>query len=138
MDRKRVLLADDHAATLLSWRTLLEPEFEVVDSVRDGEALIEAYERLQPDAIVTDIGMPRLNGILAAERILRHHPDARIVLATVYADKAMVQRAFAMGALGYVLKVRVGEDLVPAVRAALQGETHLSPFPTRSINHGAA
>jgi len=138
MDRKRVLLADDHAATLLSWRPLLEPEFEVVESVRDGEALVEAYDRLQPDAIVTDVGMPRLNGIFAAERILRRHPEARVVFATVHADRAMLQRALSMGALGYVLKVRVGEDLVPAIRAALQGETLISPFPTRHINHGAA
>jgi two-component system response regulator DesR len=130
MDRKRVLLADDHAATLLSWRALLEPEFEVVESVRDGEALVAAYERLRPDAIVTDIGMPRLNGIFAAERILRQQPDARVVFATVHADVAMLQRALAIGALGYVLKVRVGEDLLPAIRAALQGKKYISPFPT--------
>jgi DNA-binding NarL/FixJ family response regulator len=138
MDRRRVLLADDHAATLLCWRALLEPEFEIVGTVRDGEALVDAFERLKPDAIVTDVGMPRLNGIFAAERILRRHPDARVVFATVHADRVMLQRALAIGARGYVLKVRVGDDLLPALRAALQGETHVSPFPTRDINHGAA
>ena len=137
MDRRRVLLADDHAATLLSWRALLEPEFEVVESVRDGEALVEACERLRPDAIVSDIAMPRLNGIFAAERILQRYPDARIVFATVHADHAILQRAMSVGALGYVLKVRVGEDLLPALRAALRGETHVSPFPTRDIRNAA-
>jgi DNA-binding NarL/FixJ family response regulator len=138
MDRRRVLLADDHAATLLSWRALLEPEFEVVETVGDGEALVEAFERLRPDAIVTDVGMPRLNGIFAAERILRRYPDARVVFATVHADRVMLQRALSIGALGYVLKVRVGDDLLPALRAALQGDTYVSPFPARDINHGAA
>jgi DNA-binding NarL/FixJ family response regulator len=138
MDRKRVLLADDHAATLVSWRALLEPEFEVVESVGDGEALIDAFERQKPDAVITDIGMPRLNGIFAAERILRQHPGARIVFATVSADRAMLQRALSIGALGYVLKVRVGEELLTAVRAALRGEQHISPFPTRDVSHGAA
>jgi DNA-binding NarL/FixJ family response regulator len=138
MDRRRVLLADDHAAMLTSWRSLLEPEFEVVGSVSDGEALVDAYERLTPDAIVSDIGMPRINGILAAERILRRYPDARIVFATVHADRIMLRRSLAAGAYGYILKVRGGEDLLPAVRAAIRGEMHISPFPSRDATHGAA
>jgi len=137
MDRRRVLLADDRAATLLTWRALLEPEFEVVESVRDGEALVEAYERLRPDAVVTDIAMPRLNGIFAAERIRLRYPDACLVFATVHADPAILQRALSAGARGYVLKVRGGEELLPALRGALRGETHVSPFPTRNIGDGA-
>jgi DNA-binding NarL/FixJ family response regulator len=126
---RRVLLADDHLATLQSWRALLEPEFEVVGSVGDGRALVEAYDRLRPDVIVTDIGMPDINGIAAAEQIVREHAGARIIIATVHADRTMLRRGLAAGALGYILKVRVGEDLVPAVRAALRGEIHISPFP---------
>ncbi len=129
MIRKRVLLADDHAAMLQSWQALLEPEFEVVGSVADGPALVDAYDRLEPDVIVTDIVMPEMTGIAAAETILRRYPGARIVLATVHADRAMLRRGLAVGARGYVLKVRAGEDLVAAVRAALRGETYVSPFP---------
>ena len=129
MGRRRVLLADDHAPTTERWRALLEPEFEVVGTVSDGNALVDAAERLAPDVIVTDIVMPGLNGIAASERILRRHPAARVIFATVHADRTMLRRSLAAGAFGYVLKVRVGEDLVPAIRAALKGELLISPFP---------
>jgi len=129
MRRSRVLLADDHAATLQSWRALLESAFDVVGSVGDGRALVDAYEQLRPDVIVADIAMPELNGIAAAELIVRRHGGARIVIATVHADRALLRRGLAAGALGYVLKVRVGEDLVPAIQAVLRGDVYISPFP---------
>jgi DNA-binding NarL/FixJ family response regulator len=129
MSRRRVLLADDHSATMQLWRTLLEPEFEVVGTASDGQALVDAAGRLSPDVIVTDIAMPGMSGIVAAEAILRRHPAACIVFVTVHADRAMLRRGLAAGAFGYVLKVRAGDDLVPAIRAALRGELHISPFP---------
>jgi DNA-binding NarL/FixJ family response regulator len=124
-----VLLADDHAATMQLWRSLLEPEFEVVGTVSDGVALVEAVERLAPDVVVTDIAMPGMNGIVAAGAILRRHPAARIVFATVHADHRMLRSGLAAGAFGYVLKVRAADDLLPAIRAALRGELLISPFP---------
>ena len=136
MHRMRVLLADDHAATMQLWRTLLEPEFEVVGTVSDGEALVEAAERLAPDVIVTDIVMPGISGIVAAGAILRKRPAARIVFATVHADRTMLRSGIAAGAFGYVLKVRAGDDLVPAIRAALRGELHISPFPRMEDPNG--
>ena len=136
MNRKRVLLADDRSATMQLWRSLIEPEFEVIGTVNDGEALVDAAERLAPDVIVTDVVMPRMSGIAAAGVILRRHPAARIVFATVHADRTMLRRGLAVGALGYVLKVRAGDDIVPAIRAALKGELHISPFPP--LEDGAA
>src|SRR5262245_9626728 len=127
--KRTVLLADDHAATLQVWRALLEPEFDVIGTVGDGGALVDAYDRLRPDVIVSDIGMPAINGIAAAEIILRRHPGARIVFVTVYADRTMLRRVLDAGAFGYVLKVKVGEDLMPAIQAALRGELHISAFP---------
>ena len=109
---------DDHAATLRRWRGLLEPEFEIVGTVGDGESLVSEAERLAPDVIVTDVSMPGMSGLAAAGAILRRHPAARIVFATVHADNTMLRRGLAVGAMGYVLKVRAGDDIVPAVRAA--------------------
>src|SRR4051812_41184405 len=131
MSRCRVLIADDHAATTQRWRELIEPEFEVVASVDGGGALVDASERLQPDVIVSDIVMPGINGIAAAEMILRRNPAARIVFVTVHADRSMLRKSLAVGAFGYVLKARAGEDLVAAIRAALRGELLISPFPPR-------
>ena len=124
-----MLLADDHVATTQLWRELIEPEFQVVGMVEGGAALVDASERLQPDAIVTDVTMPGMSGVAAAEIILRRSPSARIVFATVHADEAMLRKCLAVGGFGYVLKVRVGDDLAPATRAALRGELLISPFP---------
>jgi DNA-binding NarL/FixJ family response regulator len=129
MSRRRILLADDHAATVRSWRTLLEPEFDVVGVVSNGHELVDAVDRLAPDVVVTDIEMPGMTGIAAASAILQRHPAARIVFATVHADRTMLEKGLAIGALGYVLKARAGDDLVPAIRAALRGARHISVFP---------
>ena len=120
-------MADDHPEIVEDLRAVVEREFEVVATVGDGNALIAAAERLVPDVIVTDIAMPGLNGITAAAEILRRNPAARIVFVTVYSDPVLVQKGLATGALGYVLKLRAGEDLVPAIHAVLGGECHLSP-----------
>ena len=130
--RARVLLADDHPQIVEDLRALVESEFEVVATVGDGNALIAAAERLAPDVIVTDIAMPGLNGITAAAEILRRNPAARIVFVTVYFHPVLVQKGWATGALGYVLKIRAGDDLLPAIRAALRGERHLSPTVSAS------
>ena len=125
--RARVILAVDHAEVVQDLRALVEPEFEVVATVGDGNALVAAAETLAPDVVVTDIAMPGLNGIAAADRILRSNPATRVVFVTVYNHPVLVEKGLAIGALGYVLKLTAGDDLVPAIRDVLQGKRHLSP-----------
>jgi DNA-binding NarL/FixJ family response regulator len=125
--RARVILADDHPEVVEDLRALVESEFEVVATVGNGNALVAAVERLAPDVIVTDIAMPGLDGIAAAGEILRSNPAARIIFVTVYNHPVLVRTGLATGALGYVLKLRAGDDLIPAIHAALRGEQHLSP-----------
>ena len=129
MSRPRLLLADDHLETAELLRELLQPEFEVIGHVTDGRTLVRYAERLSPDVIVSDISMPDLDGIAAAEAILHHNPAARIVFVSVHADPCTVTRALATGALGFVLKLSAGDDLAPAVRAALRGERHVNGAP---------
>jgi len=126
MDRPSVLLADDHIENTELLCSLLEPEFHVVSQVRDGAALVTSAEALSPDVIVTDITMPGLDGLEAAEIILRGNPAARIVFVTVNSDPLVVRRALATGAMGFVLKLAAGDDLLPAVRAALRGQCHVT------------
>ena len=124
--RPRVLVAEDHAETARQLRELLEPEFDVVALVADGRALVSSAARLSPDVIVADISMPDLDGIEASVLILRRDPDARIVLVTVHSESVLVARGLAAGALGYVLKDAAGDELVPAVRAALDCQRFVS------------
>jgi DNA-binding NarL/FixJ family response regulator len=126
MYRPRVLLAEDHAETAERLRKLLRADFDVIALVEDGDALVDAAERLSPDVIVTDIAMPGVDGIEAVTLIRRHNPNARIVLVTVHSELMLVEAGLAAGALGYILKDTAGDELIPAVRAALGGDQYVS------------
>ena len=126
MQRPTVVLADDHRGTAEQLCTMLQAHFDVVAVVEDGHALVSAAANFTPDVIVTDISMPGLDGIEASELIRRSEPDARIVLVTVHADPILVKHCLAAGALGYVLKDAAGDELVPAIYAALRGERYVS------------
>lgn len=121
-----MLLAEDHPETAERLRKLLRADFDVIASVEDGDALVAAAERLSPDVIVTDIAMPGVDGIEAVTLIRRHNPNARIVLVTVHSELMLVEAGLAAGALGYVLKDTAGDELIPAVRAALNGDQYVS------------
>lgn len=133
MSQPRLLLADDHKETAELLCGLLGEEFDVIEQVHDGYALLRAVERLSPDVIVSDISMPGIDGITAAKTILRKHPTARIVFVSVHCEPIMVARGLEAGALGYVLKRVAGDELVVAVRSAMRGERHVSTvlFPNR-------
>jgi len=122
----RVILADDHPDLREEMRRLLGPEFDVLRAVEDGEALLEAAADLRPDAVVTDVRMPRLNGIEAGERVLRRGFSHTVVVLTMYPDANLVKAALAAGIRAFVLKVDAGEELIPAIYAALRGECYLS------------
>lgn len=128
MERIKVLIADDHEWMLDDIRGLLEPEFDVIGAVGDGQALISAADKFQPDVIVTDISMPRLSGIEAARLIRQKNPASRIILMTVHNDSAMVEQGFSAGALGYVLKLKADEELALAIHSALENKRFVSPL----------
>jgi DNA-binding NarL/FixJ family response regulator len=126
MYRPRVLLAEDHAETAARLRKLLGVAFDVIATVEDGRALVDATERLSPDVVVADIDMPGVDGIEATTLIRHRDPDARIVLVTVHGESMLVDAGLAAGALGYVLKDTAGDELVPAIHAALAGRQYVS------------
>jgi DNA-binding NarL/FixJ family response regulator len=127
MTRARVVLAEDHAEVAEQLRHILEAEFEVVAMGGDGHALLAAAQRFGPDVVVTDIAMSGLDGISATRELLRRCPATRVVLVTGHDDPWLVEQGLGAGALGYVLKARAGEELIPAVRAALRGELYALP-----------
>lgn len=106
----------------------LEPEFDVIASVANGQAAVEAGARLAPDVLVLDISMPVLDGLQAARKIRTSGSDVPIVFLTVHEDSDFAEAAFAAGAQGYVVKSRFATDLVHAVREALAGRRFVSPL----------
>jgi DNA-binding NarL/FixJ family response regulator len=126
--RPRVLLADDHALLLDAFRRLLEPAYDIVAAVTDGHALVEAARRLRPDVIVADIGMPRLNGLDACERLAAELPDTRLVFLTVNEDPDVAAEAVRRGAAGFLLKKGAAAELFTAIAQVLEGRAYLTPL----------
>src|SRR5262249_44207663 len=110
---------------------LLQPEFEVVKTVADGQALLKEAARLEPDVLVLDISMPVLNGIEAARQLRAAGSRARIVFLTVHQDPEYVHAALAAGAQGYVAKSQLATDLLLALRETLADRSFVSPSITR-------
>jgi DNA-binding NarL/FixJ family response regulator len=131
MQRKpaaRLLIADDHRLLADACKTLLEPEFEVLDVVTDGRSLVKAALALKPEIIVLDISMPRLNGLDAGEQIKQKLPTTKLVFVTMNSAAEVAAEAFRRGASAYVLKHSAGEELLNAIRKVVQGESYLSPL----------
>src|SRR5688572_26794567 len=127
MNKPRILLADDHRIVAEGLKGLLAEEFDLVGIVQDGRAMVVAARELRPDAIVADISMPLLNGIDALVPLKQDNPDVRVVFLTMHRDVAYARRALEAGAFGFVLKHSAPAELGLAVRAALQGNTFITP-----------
>ena len=125
---KRLLLADDHSLMLEGLTRLLAGEFEIVGSVLDGRTLVAEAERLHPDVVVLDVGMPEMNGIEAARRVNRSLPSCKIVFVTQQLDPVYVHAAFNAGARAYVAKQSASKELVDAIRGALRDQYYVTPL----------
>jgi DNA-binding NarL/FixJ family response regulator len=128
MTRPKVLLADDHQIMAEGLRSLLEPEFEVVEVVADGRELVAAAKKHRPELIVADISMPSLNGIEAAVQLREAGVTSRVVFLTMHREVAYARRALEAGAFGFVLKHSAPSDLLTALREAQRGQTYVSPM----------
>ncbi len=126
MRRARILLADDHRLLLEAFKKLLEPQFEVVGTARDGRVLLGAAQELKPDVIVLDMAMPQLNGLDAARRLKQMMPEVKLIFLTVNEDPDFASEAIRAGASGYVLKNSAASELFQAIEAALEGKLYVT------------
>jgi DNA-binding NarL/FixJ family response regulator len=125
--RSRVLLADDHVIVAEAIGSMLAADFDLVGVVADGEAMVEAANRLRPDVIVADVAMPHLNGIDALVRLRKDGNNVPVVFLTMHRDVTFARRALEAGASGFVLKHSAPAELDAALHAALEGRTYLTP-----------
>ena len=122
----RVLLVDDNEAMLNRVAAVLTPGCEVVGAVKDGPSAIRAVETLQPEVIVLDISMPGMTGLEVASRLRASGSTAAVVFLTVHDDEEFLLAAKAAGGTGYVIKRRLGTDLLHAVQEAQAGRSFTS------------
>jgi DNA-binding NarL/FixJ family response regulator len=133
MKSARVILADDHNILVEAFRKLLEPHFEVVATVSDGRALLEAAETIKPDVILLDIGMPLLNGLEAARRLKSKLPAVKLIFLTMHEDPDLAVEAMRSGASAYLLKTSASSELLHAIHEALRGRTYITPLISRGM-----
>lgn len=128
----KVLIADDHGVVRKGLRLLLEqyPELAVIGEAANGREAVTMAAALSPQIVVLDVAMPILNGIEAAEQILKANSQTGVILLTMHADESYVLRALHAGVKGYLLKESAEDDLLLAIRSVANGK----PFFSRAIN----
>ena len=128
----KVLVADDHGVVRKGLRLLLEqyPELAVIGEAANGREAVTMAAALSPQVVILDVAMPILNGIEAAEQILKANSQMGVILLTMHADESYVLRALHVGVKGYLLKESAEDDLLLAIRAVAHGK----PFFSRAIN----
>ena len=126
MSKPRILLADDHMLILDGLRNLLERHYDLVGTVQDGQSVLNAARRLQPDLVLMDVAMPVLNGLQAGHRLREQLPTIKLLYVSMYGDAPYVEEALRIGASGYVLKRSGWEELSRAIEAVLAGKQYVS------------
>lgn len=125
----RLLLVDDHEVVRSGLRMLLESQedIQIVGEAGTAAEALEAVERLEPEVILLDIGLPDMSGIQVMERIREIEPDIAVVALTIHEDKEYFFKMLDAGATGYVPKRAAPDELLTAIRAAAQGQVYLYP-----------
>ena len=125
----RILIADDHSVVRQGLKMFLglDPEMEVVGEAADGEEAVRKAKELQPDVVLMDLLMPKMDGITATATIRRAQPDTEVIALTSVLEDASVVSAVKAGAIGYLLKDTQADELCSSIRAAAAGQVRLAP-----------
>ena len=133
MARPRILMADDHLILLEAFKAMLAPDFDVVGIVTDGRALLEEFDRLNPDVVLLDIAMPLLNGLDAGRQLKARRRSVKLIYLTMNPDPDIAGEALRLGASGYVLKSSAAQELKQAIQEALRERSYITPLITRDV-----
>lgn len=130
-----VALVDDEAMIRTGLRLVLsgEPDIEVVGEASDGAEALELVARTRPDVVLLDVRMPRMNGLEASHRLVRDHPDSKVIVLTTFDEDEYVTAALRAGVSGFLLKVAPPEQLVEALRTVAAGGGLLDPAVTLRV-----
>ena len=137
-EKVRIVIAEDHTILREGLRSLLSsnPNFEVVGEAEDGREAIRCAEKLNPRLILTDLSMPRMNGMEAIKEIKKRSPETKVLVLTVHKAEEYILAAFRAGADGYLLKDSTHAELVMAVNKVLSGRHYISPEISEKVIEG--
>jgi DNA-binding NarL/FixJ family response regulator len=135
MSEIRVLVVDDQQLVREGLHVLLEmkPDIRVAGEAADGVEAVEQAQRIEPDVVLMDVRMPKLDGVAATRRVRETCPDVQVIILTTFDDDEYVFEGLRAGAVGYLLKDTPSEQLAEAIRAAARGEAFIHPSVTRKV-----
>lgn len=124
----RILIADRHEMVLEGLAAVLEnePDLELVGRARDGREAVRAALELAPDLIVMGVALPGLNGIEATRRIVAERPEIKVICISMHRERQYVDASLEAGAVGYLIKDRISENLIEAIRSGVEGGVYVS------------
>jgi DNA-binding NarL/FixJ family response regulator len=131
----KIIIADDYGIVRQGLKSLIEKEdnLEVIGEAENGTEVVEMTGQLKPDLVIMDITMPDMNGIDATKRIISENPKVKIIALSMHSNRKFVTEMLQAGAVGYVLKSYLFDELVRAIKAAEKGERYLSPRITNVL-----
>lgn len=137
-DKHRIFIAEDQTIVRDGLRALLSsnPNFEVVGEAEDGRKVIRNIEECNPDLILMDLSMPRMNGMEAIKEVKKLLPDTKILVLTIHKTEEYILPVLKAGADGYVLKNDTQEELMTAIKSVLEGKSYLSPGVSQKVIEG--
>lgn len=135
MPTTKIVIIDDHQLFREGVKRILdfEDSFEVIAEGDDGAEALTLYEQHQPDVLLMDINMPRMNGVDATEGLLKKYPDAKVIILSIHDDGSYVTHALKTGALGYMLKEMDADEIVDAIKVVSVGGSYLHPKVTHNL-----
>jgi DNA-binding NarL/FixJ family response regulator len=138
MNKKRIVIAEDHTILRQGLKALLKSDenLEVVGEAEDGLEAIRCVEKKNPDLLLLDLNMPRMDGISVINEIKKRHPETKIIVLTMHMQEEYILEAFRSGAQGYCLKASSHDELIMAINAVLSGKFYVSPEISGKVLEG--
>jgi len=133
MNQPRILIADDHILVAEAFKSLIEPDYQVIKVVTDGRSLISAAVELKPDVVLLDLSMPLLNGIDAGQELKKLLPKTKLIILTMNEDSDIASKALRHWASGYLLKKSAGVELKRAIDEVLHGHSYVTPVIAQKL-----
>jgi len=132
---RRILIAEDHDVLRRALRAILEsrPSWRVVAEAVNGHEAVERAELLKPDVAILDVAMPQMDGLAAARRIREKVREVQLLITSHHDSPEIIRQAFNAGVDGFVAKVDIASELIPAIQTVCAGR----PFLSRSVRHSA-